>query len=1370
MGDTPEYRPGEFPGYGSLRETGIVRQLDPASLQVMGKSEELLLQFLEDFAGMVRYFGRDNQVSGTWKDLLDSDISFILAQISIVELGDEPVKQAELSKAYQATSFFGRKEELIVEMFLNFLRLTLVAGTWFTKIQSVLNREIGLGNRDTVVEFLNPIYNEMKGAMETNLSPSVVYVANCWLEMNATFLTPPQQLTDVPIMDQLNPFIPMFKSVYADLDDIEVPNLGTYDAQFKYLQTIAGGILRTAAVIKDRVPQLLQMAAQYPAHQPHNALLLAFLQMLTPQIEQMNQLPARHLDFYYQEVLRMNPKGAQPDQVLLAFRLKPNAEISLVPAKSPLSAGQAKDGEPILFATDQDLVVNKIVLEGFKSVFNSGIGRKVAAEGKLYSDVQTSAPKAAWRPFGSVDDTPASLAQVGFAIGSPAFFLASGERTVTLFFELTADTFPLLTEALFPFVSKYENIFRLFEQIFSQAFTLHYSTAKGWEAAGMTVTPRLCYPGYDCGVVPEDKMGFWLEFALSANAPAWVSPTAKVHETGYDSAVPLLQVMLDQSVETEVFDAEKQRYSVSPYNFLRPLAVAEVDITVSVSRYTDFIPANARGAFPKGKPFLPFGSHPIQYAEFYLGSSEVFRKQLTDLQVDINWKNLPTGPTGFSQPYAAYNELSPETPFNNAVFRVDFGLLQDGSWHAMPPLRSPRAVGPVVTDFPLFAWKTAAEEELETGTDTETSPTPSPGQKKTSLRPPVDWLVVNVASDRGLRYQRAVQEEIVEDAAEIEGEGRLQTTTPFEGFTLSGLPATFAEGPGVAESGYQPGTSSGFVRIRLTAPEYAFGSGLYQDVLTIAAQNNMRTIIAATRPGTSSSPPVSQRTGSPPTSSEIQFSKLPKPPFAPEIKSITGSYSAKARIRAGKPGQAEGSYFRIHPFGVVADPMNGAVLEFLPNYPVQGEFFLALSGQSDPDVASLLIQVDESTSDLSVEPPPIDWAWLSGTEWVDFTPAEIDDGTDGLLASGILAFDINGAPQGTAATFNGIPEEAGYLWIRGQVQQHASGVCELVQVLPHGTTASRVLNPGSVLTTIPAGTIKKLDPPIPAIAKVEQPMPSFGGRASEDNLDFLRRISERLRHKQRGVTAWDLEHLTLQEFPEIGLARCFNHVQFDQTEAPGHALLAVLPALGDPSVANYLQPRVPQNVLHRVEQYLNELVAGVMGLEVHSPSFATLQVMAVVRIASGHLPGPTLKNLNQALQQRIAPWAYATGINPYRTKITYADLLEFVKKQPGIGDVRNFRVFLCQKEDGQNVYSKITGEFTDILPWLPWSVITTVEEHLLYAEQSISESASFEPLGILVDAPNLILSEAEGAVTLSPEEIPNCVVIVPNINDGEPHG
>ena len=102
---------------------------------------------------------------------------------------------------------------------------------------------------------------------------------------------------------------------------------------------------------------------------PHFALFLTFLHLLRHAQDHLNSLTRRHLDFYYQQVLRMTKKPGMPDQVTILVDLAEATEQFLLPAGTHLNAGTDSLGQDLFYHTDRDLVVNQAQIARLSSVY-----------------------------------------------------------------------------------------------------------------------------------------------------------------------------------------------------------------------------------------------------------------------------------------------------------------------------------------------------------------------------------------------------------------------------------------------------------------------------------------------------------------------------------------------------------------------------------------------------------------------------------------------------------------------------------------------------------------------------------------------------------------------------------------------------------------------------------------------------------------------------------------------------------------------------------------------------------------------------------------------------------------------------------------
>lgn len=102
---------------------------------------------------------------------------------------------------------------------------------------------------------------------------------------------------------------------------------------------------------------------------PHFVLFLSFLQLLGLSQQRLNRIPQQHLDFYYQQFLGLVKQSAQPDRVNVLIKLSADASQVLLPKGSLLDAGKDSQGNPLHYATDEDLLTNRAQVKSLFSVF-----------------------------------------------------------------------------------------------------------------------------------------------------------------------------------------------------------------------------------------------------------------------------------------------------------------------------------------------------------------------------------------------------------------------------------------------------------------------------------------------------------------------------------------------------------------------------------------------------------------------------------------------------------------------------------------------------------------------------------------------------------------------------------------------------------------------------------------------------------------------------------------------------------------------------------------------------------------------------------------------------------------------------------------
>lgn len=433
------------------------------------------------------------------------------------------------------------------------------------------------------------------------------------------------------------------------------------------------------------------------------------------------------------------------------------------------------------------------------------------------------------------------------------------------------------------------------------------------------------------------------------------------------------------------------------------------------------------------------------------------------------------------------------------------------------------------------------------------------------------------------------------------------------------------------------------------------------------------------------------------------------PPQGPIAAALTMNYTASTTLTLSTTSQATFTnrsvqFFHMGPFGTAERHPTldgGNAVSLLPQFsfmrsgtalPSEAEFYIGISGLLPPQNLSLLLQVSDGTANpLAPKPVPhIDWCYLKANQWAPFPANAVTDATGEILYSGRITFAVP-----AEATQDNTLLPSGMIWIRAAVSQDSDAVCRLQLVASQAMEAvfsDQGNAPDFSTTTVPPGTITKLATPDSAVKGISQPYPSFGGRGAEPPQDFYRRISERLRHKNRAITLWDYEHMILEEFPQIYKVKCLNHTQYEPADsggstspcsggiyrelAPGHVTLITLPNLHSQQQLDPLKPYTSLGLLTEVQTFLQQHVSGQVQLHVKNPQFEEVRLSFSLKLHEGYDQSYYTTQLQQAITRFLSPWAFSnTGAPSFDGKIYKSVLINFVEQQPYVDYVTDFKLF-----------------------------------------------------------------------------------------------
>ena len=204
-------------------------------------------------------------------------------------------------------------------------------------------------------------------------------------------------------------------------------------------------------------------------------------------------------------------------------------------------------------------------------------------------------------------------------------------------------------------------------------------------------------------------------------------------------------------------------------------------------------------------------------------------------------------------------------------------------------------------------------------------------------------------------------------------------------------------------------------------------------------------------------------------------------------------------------------------------------------------------------------------------------------------------------------------------------------------------------------------DPNHLALPLEKNKIAKLKNGNASVKTVAQPYASFGGKQSETSPAYYTRGSERLRHKNRSITAWDYERMVLEAFPEVQKVKCIPHAKFIPGLnrycwlAPGNVVLVVVPNLANKNAVDPLSPKVNGDTISRITEFINNHCGMQVKVKVKNPAYQKMQLDLKVKFHEGYEFNFYSEKLKEQIRQYLSPWAYSTGKD-----ITFGGTLQMV--------------------------------------------------------------------------------------------------------------
>ncbi|HMB62277.1 MAG TPA: hypothetical protein VKN36_04330 [Eudoraea sp.] len=684
---------------GTSQGQRALAKLSPESVEIIDKAEEDWMVWARQFSDHIAYTAVNNAPAGTMKPFFAADISAQLAlsasyrpeelslfiREKLIHIEKETVG---LKEAY--TSLF----DIIFSYFVLTDRLFKVTkadkeynSILFNHIQAKL---LPLESRAFAYYKASlegtPAQRPIKDSVPLDLTifHEPVYGHEAAIALGLSGLSEKRYLNTSDFDTYYN-LIPKDTSIFGDPPGGYLKKI-KYASQHNFFTSILDEISASSTFIT-RLSQkyLSNYLSDWPNHQPSYALYLTWLQLLESTREHLNELTARHLDFYYKEVLRLRPLEQDPDNAFLALELNKVTNSYALPDDTVFIGPKDKEGNLLTFESIRETVLNKGSIAHLSSLYfgdgDDNIGSQVnkgrlfaapiinSADGlgeKLEDDV------IAWHPFHIKEYLNAELAsinmpkaEIGFAIASHYLRLKEGNRSITL--EITPSNYV-----------KFNN-FEL------KAFI---TTEKEW----LEVDEKNL-------VLTKNGSGYVTLLTITLTIPADRDPVVaynkEVHSGSLTATEPVVKIVLEHR-DTEPYIYDKLG-KLSLSGITLKVRVGEVNGAYNEDGVKNLELHNDASPLNPSKPFYPWGPEPTIGNSFFIGSDEIFYKKGARIQLNLNWKDYPLDEngnvnlgtldydSGASVKYVSYNSTNRSDPGIDDGFvpQVEILKLSENRWQSV---------------------------------------------------------------------------------------------------------------------------------------------------------------------------------------------------------------------------------------------------------------------------------------------------------------------------------------------------------------------------------------------------------------------------------------------------------------------------------------------------------------------------------------------------------------------------------------------------------------------------------------------------------------------------------------------------------------
>lgn len=633
--------------------------LNPEKFQIDEREVLDLIIQIKEYSKEILFYNSKNKVDGTWHDLLKSDETFLIAEISKFNVLKYSSNRVNIIQRYDESPSLLNKRVIFTDFFNSTFSLFEQVNQWYFEAQ-----KNNLSQNSSLIEI------ELEAAIQSKL----IYLLKELKENHSDIKV--SSLLDDHEAFNLSSFNSIWK-IESELAEFP-PKTNSIDENelnfaFKKTTLVFNSVYEIVYNLTLKSKNLFQKSLyENDNHKAHIGLLFSFIELLKYTKEDLNKLTKQHLDLYFKSILKLKPLEASPSKIYVTIGIDENIDALTLKENTLVKVGQYENGEDILFATDDEVDLNNISISNITTLFLSqnsiydhdsrfnlisGLYSKTHADSVDEVDIFNQdkmffSTLGEEQLFFNEEEMNMDKADIGFMLASPVFNLSKSDRTIEIDFKFNVDSINYLSDLILDLAkNKNSSEEAIFDEIFSNAFKVEFTAEEEWITLNSykVISPE----DWSTGVIK-------VSFKLDKTFPDIVPFDSDVHEASISSSSPIFRFTLNQDS------------FYNPYSFLNNMELNRIDINVKVKNLKKFNCYTNGEEVDLNADFDLFGAMPKIGSNLIIGSDELFNKKINKLSVNWDYANFSSLIKDFGSYYEDY-----ALNITNESFKIKLSALSD---------------------------------------------------------------------------------------------------------------------------------------------------------------------------------------------------------------------------------------------------------------------------------------------------------------------------------------------------------------------------------------------------------------------------------------------------------------------------------------------------------------------------------------------------------------------------------------------------------------------------------------------------------------------------------------------------------------------